>query len=290
MEDGQGRSEDARESAAEGDAALRLEHGRYVVRLADTEEEIAASQRLRYSVFVDEMGATPTPESRAERREQDRFDPFCSHLILLDNSAYESGGPPPVVGVYRLLHRTIALGTPEAPGPGFYTANEYDLGPILRYPSEALELGRSCVAQAYRGKAGMQLLWIALSQYIVIHKVGLMFGTASFHGSEVEPLKVPLSYLWHNHLAPEDLRPRALDAHYVAMNLVPESEIDKRTALQMLPALMKGYMRLGGFVGDGAFIDREFNTVDVCLVMDTTRLSERYTKGYDRRRADRVLG
>ncbi|MCI4664418.1 MAG: GNAT family N-acetyltransferase [Neomegalonema sp.] len=270
---------------------MRLDSGRFTVRLAETEEEIASAQALRYRVFVEEMGAKASEEDAAEKRERDRFDPFCKHLLLLDNSIEESGNP--VVGVYRLLHGADARGTEAAPGPGFYTAGEYDLTPIMNYPRETLELGRSCVASEYRGTAAMQLLWMALSQYIVIHDIGLMFGTASFHGSEIEPLKVPLSFLYHNHLAPADLRPRTLDEHYVDMNLMPPDAIDRTEAMRQLPALMKGYMRLGGFVGDGAFIDHEFNTVDVCLVMDTEKIAGRYKKFYARRAPSdlaRILG
>ena len=139
----------------------------------------------------------------------------------------------------------------------------------------------------------MQLLWMALSQYIVIHDIGLMFGTASFHGADIEPLKAPLSFLYHNHLAPENMRPRALEEHYVDMNLIPADEIDRTAAMRELPTLMKGYLRVGGVVGDGAFIDHEFNTVDVCMVMDTERIAGRYKKFYARRAPGdlaRILG
>ena len=279
---------------------MRLDSGRFTVRLAESEEDVRRAQALRYSVFVEEMGATPKPEDAANRRESDRFDSFCEHLLLIDHgeAARDGSRDPdkpegPVVGVYRLLRGSVAKGTTETPGPGFYTSGEYDLTPIEALTRETLELGRSCVAADYRGTGAMQMLWMALSQYIAIHDIALMFGTASFHGTEIEPLKVPLSFLHHNHLAPEDLRPRALDPHYVDMNLMSAEEVSRTEAMRMLPALMKGYMRLGGFVGDGAFIDREFNTVDVCLVMDTGKLSSRYMKFYARRApADlaRVLG
>ncbi|MEO0720000.1 MAG: GNAT family N-acyltransferase [Pseudomonadota bacterium] len=269
---------------------MRIDSGRFTVRLAETEAEVRAAQRLRYQVFVNEMGAKAAPEHQAEEREFDAFDPHCKHLILVDNSEETEDGAPAVKGVYRLLHGSDALADG---GPGFYTATEYDLAPIEAYDRETLELGRSCVAEAYRGTAAMQLLWMALSQYIVIHDIGLMFGTASFHGTEIEPLKIPLSFLHHNHLAPEGLRPRTLDQHYVNMNLMPADEISRAEAMRMLPALMKGYMRLGGFVGDGAFIDWEFNTVDVCLVMITDKITERHKKFYARRAPSdiaRVLG
>lgn len=272
---------------------MKIESGRYTVRLAETEDEVAAAQALRYSVFVEEMGAAPSPEDAAVKRERDRFDPFCDHLILIDSEAGEGDENGRIVGVYRLLKGSIAKRGGEAPGPGFYTANEYDLTRIEAFAGETLELGRSCVAADYRGTAAMQLLWIALSQYIVIHDIGLMFGTASFHGSEVEPLKVPLSFLHHNCLAPEELRPRTLDQYYVDMNLLPAEQAPRAEAMRQMPALMKGYLRLNGYVGDGAFIDYEFNTVDVCLVMSTEKIGERHKKFYARRApADiaRVLG
>ncbi|MEM9726428.1 MAG: GNAT family N-acyltransferase [Pseudomonadota bacterium] len=279
---------------------MRVDSGRFTVRLAESEEDVRRAQALRYEVFVEEMGAKPSPEDAAVRRESDRFDAFCEHLLLIDNGepgadgVRDPGKPEgPVVGVYRLLRGSTARGGPGAPGPGFYTSSEYDLAPIEALTRETLELGRSCVAADYRGTGAMQMLWIALSQYIAIHDIALMFGTASFHGVEIEPLRVPLSFLHHHHLAPEDLRPRALEEHYVDMNLLPKEEVNRNEAMRALPALMKGYMRLGGFVGDGAFIDREFNTVDVCLIMDTGKLASRYMRFYARRApADlaRILG
>ena len=269
---------------------MRLDSGRFTVRLAESEEDVLRAQALRYAVFVEEMGATPSPEDAATRRESDRFDAYCEHLLLIDHGEEARDGrrdpekpEGPVVGVYRLLRGSVAKGSAASPGPGFYAASEYDLAPIEALTRETLELGRSCVAEEYRGTGAMQMLWIALSQYIGLHDIALMFGTASFHGTQIEPLKVPLAFLHHNHLAPEDLRPRALEPHYIDMNLMSPDEISRTEAMRMLPALMKGYMRLGGFVGDGAFIDHEFNTVDVCLVMDTGKLSSRYMKYYARR-------
>ena len=263
---------------------MHIESGRYIVRLASSDDDVAAAQRLRYAVFVEEMGAKASPEDADLKQERDRFDPFCDHLLLTDSS--NDGA---VVGVYRLLRKSVAT---AADGPGFYTSSEYDLTPMATFDGETLELGRSCVAAEYRGTAAMQLLWIALSRYTVEHEIKLMFGAASFHGVDVDPLRVPLSFLHHHHLAPEPIRPRTLPEHYVNMNLLPADQIDRVEALRMLPALMKGYMRLGGYVGDGAFIDREFNTVDVCLVMDTAKISRRYKDFYARRGGDieRILG
>lgn len=266
---------------------MDISAGRFTARLARTEDEVRSAQRLRYRVFVEEMGACAPPSQRAERREDDAFDAICDHLILLDSQRVTDDPLDAVVGVYRLLRSTVA----KANG-GFYTAREFDLAPLESYPGETLELGRSCVDAGYRGGAAMQILWMALAQYIDMHQLGLLFGCASFHGTDMAELAVPLAYLHHHHLAPENLRARVLPEHYNSMNLLPESEVSRTDAMRRIPALIKGYLRLGGFVGDGVYIDRDFNTVDVCLIMETSRIADRYRKFYSGKSGslDRILG
>ena len=267
---------------------MLIKAGRYLVRLARDEGDIAAAQRLRYRVFVEEKGATPRPEDRAERRERDRFDPHCDHLLLIDTEAGDPDLERGVVGVYRLLR-----GARAREGIGFYGAGEYDLSILDEYPGEILELGRSCVDAAHRGGAGMHLLWGGLAQYVFEYDVGLLFGVASFHGTDTAPLAHALSYLHYHHLAPPDIRVRALPGVRVAMDILPAPAVDHEEAMRQMPALIKAYIRLGGFVGDGAYVDREFNTVDVCLLMDTARMVGRYHKFYSRQRGrtlDRLPG
>ena len=256
---------------------MRVDAGRFTVRLAETEEDVAAAQRLRYRVFVEEMGAKAPPEDAALRRERDRFDPHFDHLMLIDNEAASDDPLDACVGAYRLLP-----GVRARQGIGFYGADEYDLTKLVNYPRETLELGRSCVHESVRGGAGMHLLWTALGQYIDEHGIEIMFGVASFHGTEIAPLAQALSHLHHHHLAPEDLRVRTLDEYFVAMDIVPPGEIDRVAAMRTIPALIKAYLRLGGYVGEGAYVDHEFNTVDVCLLMDTSRMVQRYRKFYTR--------
>ncbi len=139
----------------------------------------------------------------------------------------------------------------------------------------------------------MHLLWTGLGEFVTSHDVSVLFGVASFHGSETAPIAQALSYLHHNHLAPEDLRVRAVNDHFVSMEILPPEQINRIDAMRQIPALIKAYIRLGGFVGEGAFIDYDFNTVDVCLLMDTSRMVERYRSFYSRKRGgavDRILG
>ena len=266
---------------------MEIAAGRFHARLARTEADIRAAQRLRYRVFVEEMGANASPAEHADRREADDFDAFCDHLILEDSQRTPSDPLDGVIGVYRLLRGSVAR-----QNGGFYTAAEFDLSPLESHAGETLELGRSCVDAEYRGGAAMQLLWMALARYIDEHDLGLLFGCASFHGADMEPLAMPLAYLHHHHLAPENLRARVLPRHYNSLDLLPKDALDRTAAMRAIPALIKGYLRLGGFVGDGAYIDRDFNTVDVCLIMDTSRIADRYRKFYTGKTSamERILG
>lgn len=236
-----------------------------------------ASQRLRYSVFVEELGADGPMVDHDARLEIDRFDPLFDHMIVLDHA--RPGGPEDqVIGVYRLLpgERAAEVG-------GFYTEGEYDLTVLRKSGRRLLELGRSCLHKDYRGGAAMFHLWNQLAAYTLERDIEVLFGTASFHGTDPGPLAESLSLLHHRHLAPTDLRVRTQPDHYQPMNLMPEAEIDRTRAMRNTPALIKAYLRLGGFVGDGAFVDHAFNTTDICLILDVARMNERqraiYTRG-----------
>jgi putative hemolysin len=119
----------------------------------------------------------------------------------------------------------------------------------------------------------MMHLWNGLADYIAAHGIEVMFGVASFHGTDPARIAGPLSLLHHRHLAPPDIRPRARAEGFQAMDLIAEGTLDRKAAIRDTPALIKAYLRLGGFVGEGAFIDRPFNCIDVCLVMDVARMS-----------------
>jgi putative hemolysin len=246
----------------------------FEARLARDEGEVRAAQRLRYEVFVQELGGDGPLVDHDERLERDRFDPFYDHLVLIDRAR---GGR--VVGVYRLMP-----GERATAGEGFYTSGEYDLSPLLASRRRLLELGRSCLHRDYRGGAGMFHLWKALADYVLVRGIEVLFGVASFHGTDVAALAQPLSFLHHLHLAPEALRVRALPVHFQRMDLLPADKVDRRAAVAAMPALIKAYLRLGGFVGEGAFVDLEFNTTDVCLLMDTAQMNARQRDFYARPR------
>ena len=249
--------------------------GALEVRLAETEAEVEAAQQLRYRVFYEEMSAIPTPKMRAEGRDFDRFDDYCDHLLVVDRETLDDEGQPSVVGTYRLMRSDDA-----ARAGGFYTAGEYDIAPMLAaLPREtrALELGRSCILKAYRIKpATMQLLWRGVMRYVARFSVDLMFGCASLHGTDPDALALPLSYLHRFHPMPPSIRVRARPELYVDMNRMPKQAIDVKEALRALPPMVKGYVRAGALIGDGAVIDRQFGTTDVLIYLPLASMDPRY--------------
>ena len=247
--------------------------GSQEIRLAVSAGEIDSAQALRYRVFYDEMGAKPLADMAARQRDFDQFDPVCEHLVVIDHKPEAAGQ---VVGSYRVMLREHARRA-----GGFYSASEYDISALMKFPGTLMELGRSCVDARYRDRATMQLLFRGISEYVNTHKVDVMFGCASLPGTDPEKLQTQLSYLYHYHLAPEELRTRALPERFTPLNLLPKEAIDPRRALASLPPLLKGYLRVGGFVGDGAVVDHQFNTTDVCIIVKTDLIAERYTRHYD---------
>lgn len=253
--------------------------GTLEVRLANSSTEVDWAQALRYRVFYEEMSAVPTPEMAARARDFDIYDPLCDHLLVIDHA--NGDGPESVVGTYRLIRRSAA-----ALAGRFYSSDEYDISPLVALDGEILELGRSCVDANYRTRGSMQLLWRGIAAYVARHDIQVMFGCASLPGVDIEALAEPLSYLHHYHLAPEKLRPVALQERHLSMNRLPADQIDAKRALSVLPPLIKGYLRLGGYVGDGAVIDPQFNTTDVCIIVKTELITNKYAKHYERRSRD----
>lgn len=244
-------------------------HPMFRIAMSDGPEMLRAAQRLRYEVFVEELGAAGAFVDHAERLECDPYDALCDHMLLYDDTAER------LVGVYRLIRAGHA-----AEVGGFYSEAEYDLGLLKASGRRLLELGRSCVHADYRGGAAMYHLWTGLADYVARHEIELLFGVASFHGTDVQALAAPLSLLHHRHLAPADICPTARPPEAVAMDLMPEAQIDRRQAMVQIPALIKAYLRLGGVVGQGAWVDQSFNTTDVCLIMDTSTMSTRQRQIY----------
>lgn len=251
------------------------------VRLARTRADVKLAQRLRYDVFYREMSAKPTFTAQMRGRDEDPYDAICDHLLVVDRSPDEDVNRGwtgrrklPVVGTYRVLRQEVAQRT-----RGFYTQGEYDVDSLVAAKSthcRFMELGRSCVLKPYRNKRTVELLWHGLWTYVREHRIDVMIGCASFEGTDPDKHAMALSFLHHNALAPREWRVRAHDHLYVPMDRLPNGKVDVKAALKAVPPLIKGYLRLGAFVGDGAVIDRQFGTIDVLIVLPVEQIDPRY--------------
>lgn len=257
--------------------AMVLDTSHYETRFASTEQDRLAAQRLRYLVFVEELGAGGAMVDHGAQLERDDFDTVYEHLLLIDTRR-DPESLDHVVGVYRLLK-----GERAAEFGRFYCDAEYDLAPLRASGRRLLELGRSCVHPDYRGGPAMYLLWQALADYVLTQGIEVLFGVASFHGTDAQALAAPLSWLHHHHLAPESLRARAHSDHFQPMDLIAPNALDRASAMAQMPTLIKAYLRAGGYVGEGAWIDHDFNTTDVLVMMDTAQMSSKHRGFYARR-------
>ncbi|WP_267426433.1 GNAT family N-acyltransferase [Methylobacterium sp. GC_Met_2] len=252
--------------------------GNLEVRLATKKSEIRRAQRLRFKVFYEEMSAVPSGLATLSRRDADGYDALCDHLLVLDHTPPKRKKPfakprPKVVGTYRLLRSEVA-----ERHAGFYSESEYDLAPLLAAQGHRriLELGRSCVLKPYRGKRTVELLWQGIYAYVLHHRIDALIGCASLEGTDPDRLALPLAFLHHHARAPEGWRVRPLPERAVAMDRLPKEAVDPKAALQSLPPLIKGYLRLGATFGDGAVIDRQFGTTDVFVTLPVAVIGARY--------------
>ena len=243
------------------------------VSLASNEEDIAAAQDLRYRVFYEEMSAEPTPEAARCRREVDAYDHQAEHILIRER---EHGT---LIACYRLMRRTRLPA-----GARFYSESEFDLSNLLAHPlaANSLELSRACVAKNFRTLRVPTLLLRAIGYYMKHYEIRLLFGCGSLPGTDVAALAIPLSWVWHYHLAPEPLRAKALEHLYEPMNRINKDDLTPNTALHIMPPLIKGYLRMGCFVGDGAVVDHRFKTTDILLVLpiNDDLIDHRYYRRY----------
>ncbi len=254
------------------------------VRLARGRADVKLAQRLRYQVFFEEMSAKPSRLARFRGRDEDVYDAVCDHLLVVDLDKTTNGIrqgrklSPKVVGTYRVLRQDVAERK-----LGFYTAREYDIAPLINAKSPRyrfMELGRSCVLAPYRGKRSVELLWHGLWTYVREHKIDVMIGCASFEGTDPKAHAMALSFLHHNALAPDGWRCSAHPGLGVSMNMIDKSKLDTKAALKAIPPLIKGYLRLGAYVGDGAVIDHQFGTTDVLIILPVEKIDPRYFEHY----------
>lgn len=258
-------------------APLLGQLGSMDVRLATTAQEVRAAQRLRHEVFYGEMNAVADAQTQASGFDADSFDEICDHLIVIDRNAPDECERGQVVATYRLLRQEVA-----DRHDGFYSATEFDIAPMLatHRDKKFLELGRSCVLEPYRNKRTIELLWQGTWAYILQYQMHVLFGCASLTGTEQSALCEPLSFLHHNCAATDGWAVRPLPHLEAPFEPMPESAINMRTAMRSLPPLVKGYLRLGAKVSDGAIIDHQFGTTDVLIILPVDQINPSYVNYY----------
>lgn len=253
-----------------------------MIKVAETQEEVMQAQSLRYQVFYDEYGADPIKDMAEVKRDYDSFDDVSTHLLVIDTNSKDGDE---VIGTYRMFLQDVT----EEGGANlhpFYTETEFDISKLKKKGNRLMEVGRSCIKDGYRTRFAIQLLWQGIGAFIFAHNVDFLFGCASFEGYvDPQELALPLSYLHHFHLAREEIRPETLPDLFHSIDLMPKEEINPKEALKFLPPLVKGYLRLNGVIGEGAMVDNQWNSVDVCIMVETASLSAKHVDYYRRDRS-----
>jgi len=260
-----------------GDALGRI--GPLEVRLARSPDEIDAAQALRYRIFYEEMSAVADRRTLCSRRDSDRFDAICDHLVVLDHdtpNAQPDHSSAGIVGTYRLLCKDL---TDER---GLYTAGKFDLQPLFRRHPDLrfLEVGRSCILPPYRSRRTLELLWHGVWAYCRRHRIDVMLGCASLQGTDPDQHAMVLSFLHHNARGEGEWAVAPLPGQRVSMDRMPAGAVDQRAVMKALPPLLKGYLRLGAKIGDGAVVDAQFGTTVVLVVLPISLIAGRYIRHF----------
>ena len=238
----------------------------FTVKIAETDFEIKKAQHLRYKIFFKNKKAKNKPINNLFKRDFDFYDKVSDHIIIIDNNInnYEN-----VVGTYRLLRGNFAKIY-----KGFYTEQEFDISNLKKHFSNSnmLELGRSCVHTDYRSGIILKLLWQGISNYINDYKIKILFGCASFHGTDPKKFKNEFNLLRKNFCLNDNFNVKSLQKNPIHFQTLQ----DEKMVFKNLPPLIKGYLRAGGMMSKDYFIDKELNTIDFCVVVFTDQIVDRY--------------
>ncbi|TMV46882.1 GNAT family N-acetyltransferase [Paenibacillus mesophilus] len=247
--------------------SLQLQRAPLAVKLAERTDEIEQAFRLRYQVFAEEeRNANLYNESAMER---DRFDDYCDHLIVTDLET------DTVIGTYRLL-----------PGPramqhgGFYSETEFDLSGFGAYKWKSLELGRSCIAPAYRDGKAIQLLWEGIADYVKRSNYSYLIGCASVAAPTIGFVNELYSLLASGNLITDRFGIRPLETHRINELRAADVAFSEKELYRKLPPLMKGYRWLGAEIAGEPAYDPLFRTADFFIVLETANMTSRYRRRF----------
>ena len=238
----------------------------FTIKIAESNLEIKKAQSLRYKIFFREKKIKINNLKFLLQRDFDFYDKISDHLIIIDNNREVKDN---VIGTYRLLRGNCAKLY-----RGFYTEQEFDISNLKKIFSskDILELGRSCVHPKYRSGIILKLLWQGISNYIKIYKIKILMGCASFHGTNPSKFNDEFSLLYESYRLPEDYDVKSLQDNEISFI----KNINHSIILNRLPPLIKGYLRAGGMVSENFYIDKEFETIDYCVIMLTDKIVSRY--------------
>ena len=238
----------------------------FTVKIAETNFEIKKAQHLRYKIFFKDKKAKNKPISNLFKRDFDFYDKVSDHIIIIDNNRNNNDN---VVGTYRLLRGNFAKIY-----KGFYTEQEFDISNLKKHFSNSnmLELGRSCVHTDYRSGIILKLLWQGISNYINNYKIKILFGCASFQGTDPKKFINEFNLLRKNFCLSDEFNVKSLQKNYFHFQILQ----NEKMVFKNLPPLIKGYLRAGGMMSKDYFIDKKFNTIDFCVVVLIDQIVNRY--------------
>ena len=244
------------------------------IRLAQNAEEIRMAQRLRHDVFVAENSAA---QSGSGGIDADKYDDICAHLLVIEPNFHNTSNYPLVDGGLVATARLIGQKEAESVG-GFYSANEFNLAPLLHRHSHLnfLELGRTCILKPARGTMVVELMWQGIWNFTRQGGYDVLIGCASFEGTDIAAHAAGLQFLGKHAKAPDEWQAHALPQHGATVPKLPEPAPDPKRVLAGLPPLIKGYLRLGCYIGEGCVVDHAFNTVDVLIILPVKAINPRY--------------
>ncbi len=238
----------------------------FMIKIAESNFEIKKAQSLRYKIFFKEKKIQKNNLKSLLKRDYDFYDKISDHLIIIDEHRDVKDN---VIGTYRLLR-----GNSARLYRGFYTEQEFDISNLKKNFSskDILELGRSCVHPDYRSGTILKLLWQGISKYIKICKIKILIGCASFNGTDPTKFKNEFSLLHKSYRLPKNYNVKSLQNNDISFG----KNIKESTVLNRLPPLIKGYLKAGGMVSENFYIDKEFETIDFCVIMLTEKIASRY--------------
>ncbi|HRT68718.1 MAG TPA: GNAT family N-acyltransferase [Bacilli bacterium] len=235
------------------------------IKVATTDEKTQIYS-LRYKSLILDYDKS---KKESEGLDKDDYDDFCDYIVAIDMNTNE------VVGTYRLIRKEHA----QKAGM-FSTEKEFNIDNLKNKNCDILEIGRAVVKEEYRDGLVIGLLWKAVIRYALLFKIKYLFGTASFHGTDPKLYQHSLSSLYYNHLSPPDKRAFARKDSRCDLQQLPITEVDPFLVKKEMPPLIKGYINLWATIGEGAYIDHSFKSIDVLILLEIDKINPRYLQRY----------